>query len=184
VRRVRGCGLRRDGAATAQQGREGGHRRQRGGHHEHDDQAVVERRRDELREVFPPGEDPLARDRQAGKCVGRREQVRNGIGPSTAANRDETGGREPTWWATAAGTPWLVRPLVSVLGRLAASPAIISEKNTPIDRAVPEFWKVERMPEAAPRSRAGTLPMIEEELGAPNILLPIPLMAMSSANAQ
>jgi hypothetical protein len=30
------------------------------------------------------------------------------------------------------------------------------------------------MPEAAPRWLAGTLPMIEEELGAANIPLPIP----------
>ena len=40
------------------------------------------------------------------------------------------------------------------------------------------------MPEAAPRYRAGTLPMIEEELGAPNMPLPIPLMAMITAKAQ
>jgi len=40
----------------------------------------------------------------------------------------------------------------------------MTEKNTPMDNAVPEFWKVERMPEAAPRWLAGTLPMIEEEL--------------------
>ena len=53
-----------------------------------------------------------------------------------------------------------------------------------MDSAVPEFWKVERMPEAAPRWRAGTLPMIEEELGAANMPLPIPLTAISSAKAQ
>ena len=64
-----------------------------------------------------------------------------------------------------------------------ASPAIMTEKNTPIDTAVPEFWNVERMPEAAPRCRAGTLPMIEEELGAANIPLPIPFAAMSTAKA-
>jgi hypothetical protein len=52
-----------------------------------------------------------------------------------------------------------------------------------MDSAVPEFWNVERMPEAAPRCRAGTLPMIEEELGAANIPLPIPFAAMSSAKA-
>ena len=80
----------------------------------------------------------------------------------------------PTWCASAAGTPCCCRPLVSVFGRLLASPAIISEKNTPIDSAVPEFWKVERMPEAAPRCLAGTLPMIEEELGAANMPPPIP----------
>ena len=53
-----------------------------------------------------------------------------------------------------------------------------------MDSAVPEFWKVERMPEAAPRCRAGTLLMIDEVLGAANIPLPIPLAAMSRANAQ
>jgi hypothetical protein len=65
-------------------------------------------------------------------------------------------------------------PAVSAKTEGVASPAIMTEKNTPIDSAVPEFWKVERMPEAAPRWLAGTLPMIEEELGAANIPLPIP----------
>ena len=40
------------------------------------------------------------------------------------------------------------------------------------------------MPEAAPRCRAGTLLMIDEELGAANIPLPMPLAAISSAKAQ
>jgi hypothetical protein len=61
---------------------------------------------------------------------------------------------------------------------------IISVKTTPIDTAVPEFWKVERMPEAAPRSLAGTEPMMEEEFGEANMPLPIPLSAMNSAKAQ
>src|SRR5215469_18510468 len=90
----------------------------------------------------------------------------SGLTPRTAANSDETGGRVPTWCAMPCGTPSCCRPLVSVLGRLLASPAIISEKNAPMDRAVPEFWNVERMPDAAPRCRAGTLLMIEDELGA------------------
>jgi len=49
---------------------------------------------------------------------------------------------------------------------------------------VPEFWKVEHIPEAAPRWLAGTLPMIEEEFGAPNMPTPTPFTAISSANAQ
>ncbi len=49
---------------------------------------------------------------------------------------------------------------------------------------MPEFWNVERMPEAAPRCRAGTLPMIDEELGEANIPTPIPFAAMRSANAE
>ncbi len=63
-------------------------------------------------------------------------------------------------------------------------PAIISEKKTPIESAVPEFWNVARMPEATPRWRAGTLLMIDDVLGAANMPLPMPLAAMSSAKAQ
>jgi hypothetical protein len=45
-----------------------------------------------------------------------------------------------------------------VRGRALARPAIIREKNTPIDSEVPEFWKVDRIPEATPRYSAGTAP--------------------------
>ena len=54
----------------------------------------------------------------------------------------------------------------------------------PMDSAVPEFWNVARMPEATPRCRAGTLPMIEDEFGAANMPPPMPLSAISEANAQ
>jgi hypothetical protein len=60
----------------------------------------------------------------------------------------------------------------------------MSEKKAPIDRAVPEFWNVERIPEATPRYFAGTLLMIEEVLGALNMPPPIPFAAMSRAKAQ
>jgi hypothetical protein len=40
------------------------------------------------------------------------------------------------------------------------------------------------MPDATPRNRAGTLPMIEEELGEANIPLAIPLSAISTAKIQ
>jgi hypothetical protein len=63
-------------------------------------------------------------------------------------------------WAAEAGTPWLASPVDNVDRSVPASPAIISEVNTPIDSAVPEFWKVDRMPEAAPRWRAGTAPFM------------------------
>jgi hypothetical protein len=36
-------------------------------------------------------------------------------------------------------------------GRPVDSPTIISEKNTPMESAVPEFWKVDRIPDATPR---------------------------------
>ena len=64
-----------------------------------------------------------------------------------------------------------------------ARPVIISEKKTPMESAVPEFWKVARMPDAAPRNSAGTLLIIEEVLGALNMPMPMPLMAMRVANA-
>ena len=67
---------------------------------------------------------------------------------------------------------------------MAASPAIMSEKKMPIDRDMPEFWNVDRMPEAAPRWRAGTLLMIAEVFGEANRPEPIPLQKMISANTQ
>ena len=62
-----------------------------------------------------------------------------------------TGGRCATLDATSSGTPWPVRPAVSVLGSVLVRPATISEKKMPIDSAMPEFWNVERIPEAEPR---------------------------------
>ena len=67
---------------------------------------------------------------------------------------------------------------------MAASPAIISEKKMPIDSDMPEFWNVERMPEAAPRSRAGTLLMIADVLGEANRPEPTPLRKISPPNSQ
>jgi hypothetical protein len=51
----------------------------------------------------------------------------------------------------------------------------MSEKNTPIDRDVPEFWKVERIPEATPRCRAGTLLVIADVLGSKANLISLAL---------
>src|SRR5215831_10288381 len=111
-------------------------------------------------------------------------RCRTGLKPSSAANTVLTGGRWLTCAATVAGTPWARSPALSVLGSVAASPAIISEKKIPIDRDMPEFWNVERMPEATPRWRAGTLLMIAEVLGEANSPDPTPLQKMISANAQ
>src|SRR6266581_1066047 len=70
--------------------------------------------------------------------------------------------------ATDGGTPWALSPLLRVRGRVAASPAIISEKKTPMDSDMPEFWNVERIPDAAPRCLAGTLLMIADVFGEAN----------------
>ena len=69
------------------------------------------------------------------------------------------------------------------MGSEPARPAIISEKKMPIDSAIPEFWNVERIPDATPRSPAGTLLMIEEVFGAENMPWPTPLSSSSPANA-
>ena len=49
----------------------------------------------------------------------------------------------------------------------------MSEKNTPIDRAVPEFWKVARIPDATPRCFAGTLLMIDDVSGGERAACPL-----------
>ena len=60
-----------------------------------------------------------------------------------------------------------------------ARPAIISEKKTPIDSAMPEFWKVDAHARGrAARFRAGTLLMIDEVFGAANRPAPMPLKKM------
>src|SRR5689334_11301602 len=101
-----------------------------------------------------------------------------GFTPSSAANRDETGGRPPICAATWGETPCWARPLVRVPGREPARPPIMREKNTPIDREVPEFWKVDRIPEATPRYSAGTLDMTDEEFGELYIPMPTPFRAI------
>src|SRR6266705_1132524 len=101
-----------------------------------------------------------------------------------AANTVETGGRCAIEVAWASGTPCAVRPGPSAFGRVLARPAIISEKKMPMDSDMPEFWKVDRMPEAEPRCLAGTALMIAAVLGAANRPEPIPLPKMSRANSQ
>src|SRR5215469_7814567 len=101
-----------------------------------------------------------------------------------AAKTVETGGRWATELAVASGTPWSVRPAVSVFGSVLARPAIISEKKMPMDSDMPEFWKVDRMPDAAPRWCAGTEDMMAAVFGEAKRPEPIPLPKISSANAQ
>ena len=107
-----------------------------------------------------------------------------GLVPRNAANSVLTGGSCATPSATCAGTPCACRPLVNVPGRDVASPAIISEKNTPIDSDVPEFWNVARIPDATPRWSPGTLLMIADVFGAANMPWPIPLAMSNAANAR
>ena len=65
---------------------------------------------------------------------------------------------------------------------MAASPATISEKKTPIESTVPAFWKVARMPDAAPRWLAGTLVMIAARVRRGEQAPPMPLTQIRTAN--
>ena len=132
--------------------------------------------------LFPVSTETLCAGRLPSTPYGA-SRCPTGFCPRNAANSVATGGSVATSPATCAGTPCAWSPAFSVCGRLEASPTIISEKNTPIDSDVPEFWKVARIPEAAPRRCAGTLPMIAEVLGAENIPWPTPLRNTSAANA-
>jgi hypothetical protein len=60
----------------------------------------------------------------------------------------------------------------------------MSEKNTPMERTWPAFWKVARIPAAAPRRLAGTLDMTSEVFGAANRPPPSPLMKISAPNSR
>jgi hypothetical protein len=53
----------------------------------------------------------------------------------------------------------------------------------PMERTNPEFIEVARMPDAAPRSSAGTLFIMVVVFGAENIPTPRPLTKIRMANA-
>ena len=67
---------------------------------------------------------------------------------------------------------------------MAFSPITISVKNSPIDSGIPALPNVTLMPEAAPRSLAGTEFMIEEVFGATNRPMARPLSPITSAKGR
>ncbi len=108
--------------------------------------------RDQAREEFGAGQDLLVRRRERATA---RRPARAGALPGSRRGRPRTA-TTPAAGRRCAGRPRARRRAAggrrsAVPGRLVARPAIISEKNRPIDSAVPEFWKVERIPDAAPR---------------------------------
>ena len=78
----------------------------------------------------------------------------------------------------------LLQPALSVVGSEWARPAIISEKKMPIDNDMPALVTVARIPEAAPRSAAGTLDMTAAVFGAVKMPPPRPLRKISAANTR
>ena len=71
-----------------------------------------------------------------------------------------------------------------VAGRWADRPTIMRLKKMPIDSTMPPFWNVARMPDACPRSSAGTEFMMAVVLGGTNTPMPTPLRKRSTAKAQ
>ncbi len=106
---------------------------------------------------------------------------RTGFSPRKAAKSVPTGGRPAIRSAAAGGTWCASSPARSAAGSPAASPAMSTEKNSPIESTIPAFWKVARMPEAAPRSQGSTLDMIEAVLGELNRPEPTPFRKMTTA---
>lgn len=122
-------------------------------------------------------------DRELRTPVGP-SSVCSGFAPRKAVKTVETAGSCAAWCAAVGSTPWLISPVERAPGSRPASPVMSSEKKTPMDSDIPAFWKVERMPEAAPRCSAGTLLMMAEVFGAENIPEPKPLSMISRAKAQ
>ena len=54
-------------------------------------------------------------------------------------------------------------------------------KNSPIESVIPEFWNVERIPEATPRRLAGTAFMMPAVFGAANRPMARPFASSSNA---
>ena len=106
-----------------------------------------------------------------------------GLSPRKAANSRPTGEACEAVVAALDVTPADVSPLCIALGSVLASPTAISVKNAPIESTMPAFMPVARIPDAAPRSAAGTAFMIAAEFGAAIRPIPMPLNASSSANA-
>src|SRR5580704_11494296 len=90
-----------------------------------------------------------------------------GLYPKKAANRVDTGGRCATRSATPDGTPWATSPWYIAPGSEDDNPTIMSVKKMPMDSTCAEFWKVEFIPEPAPRCCGGRLFMTPARLGEP-----------------
>ena len=130
---------------------------------------------DELREELVTGQRLHVRRRRA--CRGHRS-AEGCSGSGCSRGRPRTGcrpagsARRPSPRAPARRAP--SSPLVSAVGSDAERPAIISEKKMPIDSELPAFRAAPAIPDADPRSDAGTLFMIDVRFGALNRPDPMP----------
>ena len=95
-----------------------------------------------------------------------------------------TGGSEPNVCAMVMGTPCAVNPAVIVVGSVPDNPMTSSEKNKPMDSALPAVIEVMRMPDAAPRWLAGTEFITTVALGEVNMPDPNPLTNVRTAKIQ
>src|SRR3954467_11884539 len=89
-----------------------------------------------------------------------------GLSPRNAANNVATGETCDAAWDACGETPDAVSPCDRAAGSRLDRPTAISVKNAPIDSPMPVFIPVARIPDAAPRSDAGTAFMIAAAFGA------------------
>src|SRR5271157_2385501 len=124
----------------------------------------------------------VAAERPWITCGGKR--VASGLYPKKAAKSAPVGGKLAAARAAPAGIPACARPLNRADGRLAANPSVTTVKIKVILRVLAVFWKVARIPEAAPRFSGGTEFMIAVVLGAANMPMPIPINKMIRAKGK
>src|ERR1700760_2709949 len=93
------------------------------------------------------------------------------------------GGRCDTRAASAAGTPWAVRPVNRWLVSDEDRPRMIRLKKMPIDSTMDEFWNVADMPAPTPRRLAGSEFMMPALFGEANRPMPTPLRNRMAANS-
>ena len=86
--------------------------------------------------------------------------------------------------AAGTGIPFWVSPLNMASGRCALNPAIISEKNRPMERTIAAFWKVVIMPAPDPREVTGSEFITSARFGDAKSPMPIPLISRMTANTQ
>src|SRR5262249_35584791 len=143
---------------------------------------IGERRGDQRGEEAAPGQGGGAGGGQVAK-QGPEERTHRVVAEQ-GGDSTETGGREAIRVAAAGGIPCARSPWKRVAGSEAARPRMMRVKKIPMDKTVPEFWKVVLMPAPAPWRCGGRLFMIAARFGEANSPMPAPLSRRTRANCQ
>ena len=130
--------------------------------------------------VLPVKYETFAAGNAAKALAGTKCEI--GLYPKNAANKLETGGVMEICVARLVEIFCATKPVFNVCGRVDESPKIIRLKNMPIESTMPEFVKVARMPDAWPRSFAGTEFMMAALFGAAKSPNAVPIKKSKTAN--